>query len=290
MQQHDTRRPGAAAAAATQHSTHTAQNVHVPACQHSAPSAPPPPRTTCDAPCTRLTTPQPGLTTPQPSSQLPGHTTDPLSHLPALPPGPLPASLSKASSLLYLVLDGNALSGSIPPLPRALTFLNLTDNQLSGSLPSLPASMGGFEAGLNRLTGTIPQEVSKAAVSGAAAAAVHTHTETHSYAVLVAATSCNGVALGAVQVLQGWPTRLGSRAGQLPALTYKLSAQRTVQALQASGRAAASVHHHSPLVCLPLPLHSSAWPTPPSLTCSRHAAAGHDPVRRLQQPADWHNP
>jgi hypothetical protein len=84
--------------------------------------------------------------------------------VPAPPPaGPLPPSLSK-SSLSFLALGGNALSGTIPPLPPTMVMLNVSDNQLTGELPSLPSALLAFEVAANKLSGGLPAGVGAAKV------------------------------------------------------------------------------------------------------------------------------
>jgi hypothetical protein len=68
-------------------------------------------------------------------------------------------------SVIHLGLNGNGLSGSIPPELEALgslTYLGLGDNQLSGSIPPELGNLGaltGVHLFNNQLTGSIPPEL-----------------------------------------------------------------------------------------------------------------------------------
>jgi hypothetical protein len=64
--------------------------------------------------------------------------------------GPVPASLGKASSLLYLTLKNNKLSGSLDQYAAALAANNVTSRLL------------GLDLANNQLTGPIPTGLAKA--------------------------------------------------------------------------------------------------------------------------------
>jgi hypothetical protein len=64
--------------------------------------------------------------------------------------GPVPASLGKASSLLYLTLNNNKLSGSLDQYAAALAANNVTSRLL------------GLDLANNQLTGPIPAGLQKA--------------------------------------------------------------------------------------------------------------------------------
>jgi len=70
--------------------------------------------------------------------------------------GAIPANLTDLTTLQYLDLIDNQLTGSIPPLPTGLQYLNLTTSQLTGSIPLLPTGLLGLYLGSNQLTGSIP--------------------------------------------------------------------------------------------------------------------------------------
>ena len=71
----------------------------------------------------------------------------------------------QGSHVLYLFLDANSLSGSIPPELSNLTYLNqltMTFNQLTGNIPPGIFNLPGLtylRVGNNQLTGQIPPEI-----------------------------------------------------------------------------------------------------------------------------------
>ncbi|MBL8146525.1 MAG: tandem-95 repeat protein [Anaerolineae bacterium] len=69
--------------------------------------------------------------------------------------GTLP-TLVPFSSLTYLNLSYNQLTGEIPELPGSLQFVQLQSNQLTGNIPGLPAGLQELDLGGNRLQGSIP--------------------------------------------------------------------------------------------------------------------------------------
>lgn len=73
------------------------------------------------------------------------------------------------ANLTGLVLDGNQLTGGIPPELGRLTNLEdlrIGDNQLTGAIPPEPGRLANLEnlsIGDNRLTGAIPPELGRLA-------------------------------------------------------------------------------------------------------------------------------
>ncbi len=70
--------------------------------------------------------------------------------------GTLPGSLSNLTSMVYLYLHDNQLSGTIPALPTSSKDLYLDNNQLSGVIPALPTSLQALNLYSNQLSGVIP--------------------------------------------------------------------------------------------------------------------------------------
>ena len=67
-------------------------------------------------------------------------------------------SLTNLSALVFLTVNDNHLTGSIPALPATLLIVNASNNQLTGSIPSLAGltQLQTFAASNNQLTGSIP--------------------------------------------------------------------------------------------------------------------------------------
>ncbi|CAL9116355.1 unnamed protein product [Musa acuminata var. zebrina] len=102
----------------------------------------------------------PGLTGHLPSSLVRLSALAELSLVPGRVAGPLPASLP--SSLRFLALSGNLLSGSLPPslsALRRLRTLDLSSNRLSGSVPPAIFRLPELRTLIlahNRLSGPVP--------------------------------------------------------------------------------------------------------------------------------------
>ncbi|MCY4647091.1 MAG: M66 family metalloprotease [Gammaproteobacteria bacterium] len=82
--------------------------------------------------------------------------------------GPIPAELADLTSVEYLDLFGNELTGPIPPgfgrLARLWLALDLADNALTGPIPAELGNLAALEyldLSANELTGPIPAELGK---------------------------------------------------------------------------------------------------------------------------------
>lgn len=54
--------------------------------------------------------------------------------------GPLPARLPP--NLVQLAVSGNALTGTVPALPRGMKYISVAENNLEGKLPDGPGAAG----------------------------------------------------------------------------------------------------------------------------------------------------
>ncbi|CAL4980598.1 unnamed protein product [Urochloa decumbens] len=77
--------------------------------------------------------------------------------------GTLPTDLKNMTSLGWLKLNSNDLSGSIPRLPKSLSYLDISENSLSGPLPPYIGAghLENLNLASNRISGPIPKSICK---------------------------------------------------------------------------------------------------------------------------------
>ncbi|CAM0150449.1 unnamed protein product [Urochloa decumbens] len=77
--------------------------------------------------------------------------------------GTLPTDLKNMTSLGWLKLNSNDLSGSIPRLPKSLSYLDISENSLSGPLPAYIGAghLENLNLASNRISGPIPKSICK---------------------------------------------------------------------------------------------------------------------------------